>query len=269
METQSSNIYNVGLALSGGGARGFVHMGVLKALEERGIKPQIISGVSAGSVVAVLYASGVPFDDFISACEKASFSDLVDIIVPKMGFFKMDKFKKLLKRFIPYENIEDLPIPLHIVATDIDHGKTHVFKSGSIIERVSASCSMPIVFNPVKIEGVNYVDGGVLRNLPAWTIRKECKHLIGVNCSPFVNYKFTPTIIEVAMRSYQLMSKVNTVHDMRMCDTLIIASGIANHKTFDLKSIREVIQYGYDLTCRVLDKKDDFNIEKSEALLTQ
>lgn len=268
MDTGNSQQYKVGLALSGGGARGFVHIGVLKALKERGIEPEILAGVSAGSIMAVLYSAGVSLDDIVAQWEKFSFSDMVDISVPKSGFFKMDKFKRYLKKTIPYENIEDLPVPTYVCATDIDNGKTHIFKSGPIVERLCASCSIPIVFKPVKIDGVNYVDGGVLRNLPAWAIRKECKQLIGVNCSPFVNYKFSPSIIDIALRSYQLMSKVNTVHDMRMCDKLIVVSGAANHKTFDLSSLRSLVECGYATACKVLDSNDNLS-ELSEALLTQ
>lgn len=252
-DTTKNFIYDYGIALSGGGARGFAHAGVLKALEERNIRPQVIAGVSAGSIVAVLYANGISPDDIVRIFDKKKFSELTDISVPKDGFFKLDKFKKFLKQHLTVENIEDLSIPTYVCATDIDHGCTKIFKGGSIIERVTASCSIPIIFKPVKIDGVNYVDGGVLRNLPAWAIRKQCKHLIGVNCSPFVNYKYKGSIIDIAQRSYDLMSKVNAVPDMKMCDTLILTRGVASRKVFDVKDIWGIAECGYNAACKVLD----------------
>lgn len=257
--------YEYGIALSGGGARGFAHVGVLKALEEHNIRPEIIAGVSAGSIVATLYANGISPDDIIRLFEKKKFSDMTELSVPKDGFFRMDKFKKFLRQNLSVENIEDLNIPTYICATDIDHGRTTIFKEGPIAERVVASCSMPIIFKPIKINGINYVDGGVLRNLPAWTIRKQCKHLIGVNCSPFVNYKYKATILDVAQRSYDLMSKVNAVPDMKMCDILILTRGIAKRRVFDVKDIWGIAECGYNDACRMLENTDQ--IEKIEPII--
>ena len=96
----------------------------------------------------------------------------------------MDGFKKFLKKQIKYERIEDLPIPALICATDLDNNRPVAFSEGSIVDCVAASCSIPIVFKPVRINGVTYVDGGVLANLPAWALRDSCKYVIGINCSP-------------------------------------------------------------------------------------
>ncbi|MDD2961756.1 MAG: patatin-like phospholipase family protein [Muribaculaceae bacterium] len=252
---ESEKEYEYGLALSGGGARGFAHVGVLKALEERGINPGIISGVSAGSVVAVLYSAGFKPDDILKVFANHKFSDFAELSVPKDGFFKIEKFNKILKKALPVENIEDLIIPTLISATDIDHGCTTIFRDGPIVERVAASCSIPIIFKPVKINGINYVDGGVLRNLPAWTIRKQCKHLIGVNCSPFSNYKYKASIIDIAQRCYDLMSKVNVAYDMKLCDTLILTKDIAKRKVFDIKCMYEIAESGYNAACNILDNK--------------
>ena len=261
MQDTKNTSFEVGIALSGGGARGIAHLGVLKALEERGIKPQIIAGVSAGSIIGSLYSAGLPIPDILQLFDNCKFSDMAEISVPKDGFFKIDRFKKILREVLPVTNLEELPIPMYICATDIDHGCTKIFDSGSIVERIAASCSIPVIFKPTRIDGVNYVDGGVLRNLPAWAIRPKCNHLIGVNCSPFVNHKIKSSIIEIAQRSYELMSKVNTVMDMKMCDTLILIKTIAHHKSLDTKNLQKIFECGYNEACRVLDsaEKSDFN----------
>lgn len=248
--------YKIGIALSGGGARGFAHAGVLKALEEKGIKPEIISGVSAGSIIAVMYAAGISPDNILKLFSHIKFSDLAELSVPKDGFFKMDRFKKFLKKAVEYENLEDLPIPTFVCATDLDHCRSVIFRDGGIIDRVSASCSIPIIFKPIKINGTNYVDGGVLRNLPAWAIRPYCETLIGVNCSPLVNYKFKPSIIEIAQRSYDLMSKNNAIADMKMCDILIQTREIAKQKVFNISAMWKIAESGYNNTIKLIEETE-------------
>ncbi len=248
----SKTPYKVGVALSGGGARGFAHAGALQALEEMGITPGIISGVSAGSVVAAMYAAGIRPHDMLGFFQEAKFSDFCELGVPKDGFFKLDRFKAFLKKHIPYRNLEDLPMPAIIVATEFDHGTTAAFETGPIAEHVTASCSIPIVFKPVKINGVRYVDGGVLHNLPAAEIRERCRFLIGVNCSPLTNRKVKNSILDIAMRSYELMAKTNVIPDMELCDLVIRTDEIASYKVFDLSRIENVYRSGYNDTIRTL-----------------
>lgn len=241
--------YKVGLALSGGGARGVAHAGAIKAMLEVGLKPDIIAGVSAGSIVAVMYAAGISPEDMVEIFATAKFSDFCELSVPKDGFFRMDGFKRMLKKRIPYANIEDLPMPVVVAATDFDHGKRVAFESGPLAERVCASCSIPIVFKPVKIDGVRYVDGGVLDNMPAWAIRSRCKFLVGVNCSPMGDSGFPKTnLISIALHSYQLMMKNNLAADLKLCDMLISTDDIADYKVFDLQGLNKVFKAGYDRT---------------------
>ncbi len=244
--------YRMGLALSGGGARGFAHVGAVRAFEEVGIRPDIIAGVSAGSVVAVFYAAGVPLDEMVQMFEEKSFTDLCELSVPKDGFFNLDRFRKFLRTNIPYKNIEDLPIPTVVCATDIDKCRPVAFDRGPIAECVAASCAIPIVFKPAVIHGVHYVDGGVLHNLPAWAIRDQCRYLLGVNVSPLVHGRYRGTLMDIARRSYSLLAKNNAIPDMELCDLVINTVGIADHKVFDLKAIDKVLQGGYRNTMEVL-----------------
>ncbi len=254
--------YRTGLVLSGGGARGFAHAGAIKALAEVGIKPDIVAGVSAGSIAAVMYAAGIEPEKMLELFLNARFSDFCELGVPKDGFFHLDRFKTFLRRHIPYANLEDLPIPTVIGATDLDNGRKVAFESGSLPERVVASCSIPIVFKPVKIDGVRHVDGGVLHNLPAWTIRDRCKYLIGVNCSPLSKTPVSNSLIDIALRSYELMAKTNVVADMELCDIVIRTDEIAKYKVFNLKQIEKVFESGYRDTMNFLlangfKRKDD------------
>ena len=245
--------YKLGLALSGGGARGFAHLGAIKALEEAGFKPDIVAGVSAGSVVATLYAAGLSNDEILAIFRDAKFSDFAELTVPKNGFFSLDRFKKVIVKAAGVKRIEHLKIPTVICATDIDHGRSAAFTAGPLGECLTASCSIPIVFKPVRIAGVSYVDGGVLNNLPAWAIREKCRKLIGINCSPLPpTKKHNGTLIDIAQRSYSLMAKSNALQDMKRCDLAVNIDEVADYQVFDLKNTRQVYASGYRATMDAL-----------------
>lgn len=249
--------FKLGVALSGGGARGFAHVGALKAIEEAGLKPDVIAGVSAGSVVAILYAAGVPLDRIVKLFADVKFKDLCELTVKGGGIFKIDRFKKLVKQAIgDFENLEDLKIPVYIGATDLDNGIPVEFHSGSIFDAMVASCSIPILFKPVVIDGVRYVDGGVLRNMPSWIIRDKCENLIGVNCSPLVNRRTKNSLFEVGVRTYNLMAKANQREDMALCDLAIEIPEIAAYKVFNLKEINQVYIRGYASTRKLLKERN-------------
>lgn len=245
-----------GLALSGGGAKGFSHIGVLMAFERSGLQIDIMSGVSAGSIAAVLYAAGLrPTDIMRCFTEASKFGDFTEWSIPRDGFLKLDRFGKLLEEWLPVKRLEDLSIPTVVCATDLDHGKAVGWSKGEIVPRVIASCSVPIVFKPKVINGVQYVDGGVLRNLPAWAIRSYCNTLYGVNCNPLKPAKKKiKTLLDVALRSYQLMSKANVPQDLRLCDKVIQINDLSDVSIFDLSALKKGVMAGYEATMRVIEK---------------
>ncbi len=245
-----------GLALSGGGARGFCHVGVIQALESFGIRPGVLAGVSAGSIAAALYGAGLTPDEIMECFSAtAKFTNYTEWTLPKEGLFKLDKFARFLESWLPVKRLEDMKIPTIICATDFDHAKSVGWAKGEIVPRVIASCSIPVIFPPVRINGVNYVDGGVLRNLPAWAIRDYCTTLYGSNCSPLDR---TPdqkhSIVGIALRSFQLMQKANVPQDLKMCDYVVSPPALSGIGTFDLSEIRAIARLGYEETCRMLER---------------
>lgn len=244
--------YRLGLALSGGGARGFAHAGALAALEDLGIRPDIIAGVSAGSVVTGLYASGMRPEEIVDAFADESFTSLARIAVPREGFFQIDGFRRFLREHIPYERIEQLPIPSLICATDLDKSRGVAFSEGNLVECIAASCSIPIIFKPVRIDGVTYVDGGVVANLPAWALREHCRYVIGINCSPLPRRGTPSSIIDIAQRTYDILVKTNSVAQMELCDLAVSIDDIAKYQVFNLKEIKRVYRSGYDATMKAL-----------------
>ncbi|MBD5295785.1 MAG: patatin-like phospholipase family protein [Bacteroides sp.] len=246
----------VGVAFSGGGAKGFTHIGALMAFEAFGVNIDIVSGVSAGSIACTLYAAGLTPTEIIQCfSDYDKFSYFTEFTLPKSGFFKIDKFGKLLDSWLPVKRLEDLNIPTVVCATDIDSGKSVGWSKGEIVPRVLASCSIPIIFHPVNINGVNYVDGGVLRNLPAWAIRKHCSTLYGLNCSPLSrDYVYKGSLLDITLRTYSLMSKANTLQDLNLCDYVIRTTGNTQFGTFELHALEKAVSIGYEATSRVLEK---------------
>ena len=251
------NRYRLGLALSGGGIKGFAHAGALKALQEHDIHPDIIAGTSAGSIVAALYAAGYDPEGICAIFRSKGYNRFVDPVLPVSGMFKPNKFIKFLKESIPYENLEDLPVPIRVVATDLDHGKSVVFSEGSISERVMASSTIPLIFVPTRIDGVNYIDGGIFRNFPVSTIRKECEKVIGINVSPLVPTSYKMNVIDIADRTYNFMFRANTMQDRKLCDVLIEMPEALQYGNLDLPKLEEIYQLGYEITNKQLEEQLD------------
>lgn len=249
--------YKIGIAMSGGGIKGLCHAGVLKALEEHDIKPDIMSGVSSGSVVGALYADGYSPDEIAALFEDISFRKLTKIQIPDGGFFRIDAFEKFLTKNLRAKTFEELNIPLRVVATNLDKGQSVVFSSGKLVEAIVASCSIPVLFSPKIIDGVHYVDGGVLKNFPVSTINEECEKVIGINASPLVADEYKLNILNVATRSYQFMFKANIIHDKELCDLLIEPVDMGNYDTFDIDKGREIFELGYKTARQILVSKLD------------
>lgn len=248
MSKQAKKKYKLGLALSGGGAKGFAHIGVFKFLEECGLRPDIIVGTSAGALMGTLYADGYKPDEIASLFTGHEFSEFASVQIPKMGFFDSSKFHQYIKKIIRSKKFEDLQIPVIVMTTDLDHGTAHAFTKGPIAEAITASCSVPIIFNPVKINGTHYVDGGLFHNFPASIIRDECEAIIGSNVSSVIPDNYKKTIIGIAERSYNYLFKANIGKDREICDILIETDEFSKYKMFDLKNVETIIQIGYNAT---------------------
>ncbi|MDL2255295.1 patatin-like phospholipase family protein [Parabacteroides sp. OttesenSCG-928-K15] len=254
MTNKKQKPYKIGLALSGGGAKGFAHVGVFRLLEECGIKPDIISGTSAGALAGCLFADGYSSDEIRHIFTGKEFSEFAKMQIPMSGLFDNSRLTQFLRRHLHAKNFEDLEIPLVVVATDLDHGVSHEFRTGPIVEAVTASCSVPIIFSPVEIDGIHYVDGGLFRNFPVTNIREECDKVIGVNVSPLVPQKYKKTLFYIAERSYHYMFRANTTEDRLLCDVLIETEAFDDVKMFDLENVDKIAQIGYDTAIDAFDE---------------
>ncbi|MBO7161044.1 MAG: patatin-like phospholipase family protein [Paludibacteraceae bacterium] len=250
-----SKKYKLGVALSGGGVKGFAHAGALKALEEFGYKPDVISGTSAGAIAGVLYSAGYTPVEICDLFKNKGFTDFTRLTLPTAGFFNPHKFVDFLRSKIPYANLEELPIPVHVVASDLDNGVMKVFSEGSLPERVMASSTVPIVFPPTVIDDVHYVDGGVFCNFPVEVIREECETVIGINVSPLAPTQYKQNVIEIALRAFNFMFRANTKEDGFLCDILVEMPRVLQYDMFDLESVPEIFELGYTETKKILEQQ--------------
>ncbi len=238
--------YYLGYALGGGGARGFAHLGALKVLERYRLKPDVIAGTSAGALAGVFYADGFTPDEIGELFQKNEMREFFDFSLPKAGIFKTSGIRHFLQKNLRARTFDQLRIPFMSVATDWQKIATVVFTGNApLIDSVVASCSVPIVFNPVIIDDVPYVDGGLLRNYPVSVIRDLCKFVIGVNVSLMSEIHEKINIRKVAERTFSIMSNYNSMYDKFLSDITIDVEGLQDYTMFDLRNIDKIKELGY------------------------
>jgi NTE family protein len=256
--------YNIGLVLSGGGARGLAHIGAIKALNEAGIFPEVISGVSAGAIAATLIADGHKPDEILKMFNQAKLSKIVELILPKKGLLKMTGLIKIISQNLRASVFEDLSIPIYIGATDLNNGKTVYFSKGDLLKPVVASATIPVMFAPMKIENIMYVDGGVLNNFPIEPLLKKCNFIIGIHVNPFGYIDDFNGMISVAERSFHLAFANHIGKKINKCDIFIEPAGLKNYRLLDVAKIDEIFQLGYEETKKMLEE----NKEKVTLMLS-
>jgi NTE family protein len=238
----------IGITLSGGGARGVAHIGVLKALEEMGVKFSVISGTSAGSIVGSLYAYGYKPEEIFSIIQKVSVFKSVRPSWTWTGLLSLDGLASVLAKHMPENSFNALKLPLTIAATDIKKGEIVYFTGGDLSRCILASCCVPAVFAPILYDGRMFVDGGVLDNLPAKPIRSQCDLLIGSHCNPIgadFDGKNLRTIIE---RSLLMAINANTQKSRELCDVFIEPPALSKVSGFELAKAEEIFESSYQFT---------------------
>lgn len=246
----------IGLTLSGGGARGISHLGVIQALVEFGVKVKIISGTSAGSIVGALYAFGYDPKKILGIIQKVSVFKSVRPSWTMTGLLSLDGLRTVLLANIPENSFSALKIPLTIAATDLKKGVTEYFSTGELVQPIMASCCVPAIFPPVPINGSLFVDGGVLNNLPTQPLRHQCDFLIGVNCNP-IGTDFDPKSIKsVVERSLLMAINTNTQISRALCDIFIEPQELTGVSGFELAKAQDIYDIGYRYVKNNFSSKD-------------
>ena len=243
MALERKKKYDLGIALGGGGARGFAHLGVLQALYEKGIFPDVISGVSAGAIAGVFIAAGHSPEDAFHIIKKYKFSAISELNIPKTGLLSSSKMKSSLLKKIQVERLEDLDTPMIVCVSNMLDGKAEYLSEGPIADIVQASASIPILFSPVKMNGKLYSDGGIFDNVPIKPLKKYCSKVIGVSISPIQKIEKLKNLVEVSTRMFQLV--VNTRDRRKKCDLYIEPKELSNYEIMDTKHAQEIYDIGY------------------------
>jgi NTE family protein len=240
--------YKIGLVLSGGGARGFAHLGLIQALNEAGIYPDVISGTSAGAIVGVLYADGYTPKEILKLLNSGSRLDFMRPTLPREGLLQIGGIMKILKTSLSAKNFEELKIPLYVAATDLNHGKSVYFSEGELLDPVMASASIPVLFQPIVINNNYFVDGGVMDNLPLLPIENKCKVLIGSFVNPVGFVEKINGLINIAERTFMLSMSKDIIEKARKFDLFIAPPELRNYKILDPEKAEELFLIGYNAT---------------------
>lgn len=247
-------MHDIGIAFSGGGTRGIVHAGALKALEENGIFPEVIAGTSAGGIIGAMYAQGYSPSELLDIASERSLVWLFSLRLPTKGFVRHTFLRKMLKRYIPGDTFEELKKPLHIAVTNLNTGKAEVIDSGPLHDVIIASASIPVLYEPIRMGPYWYADGGLVMNLPVSPIRDKVKSIIAVNLIPRkeLSHEEVNTISGIASRSFNLAA-INTIQpQLQYCDIVIEPESIYHYSRFNFSNIRDMFEIGYEETMKMM-----------------
>ena len=248
--------FRIGLVLSGGGARGFAHLGVIAALNEAGIFPDVISGTSAGAIVGVLYADGYTPWEIMKIMNANSRLHFIRPTVPREGLLQISGVVRILKDNLKAKTFEDLKLPLFVTATDLNNGKIVYFSEGDLLNVIIASASIPVLFKPVIIDGIYYVDGGVLDNFPILPIEHKCKFIIGSFVNPTGYEKNINTLIGIAERTFLLSVSKEVSEKSKKFDLLIAPPELRSYRILDPEKSDALFSVGYKSTKEKLKNID-------------
>jgi NTE family protein len=240
--------YKTGLVLSGGGARGFAHLGVMQALNEEGIFPDVISGTSAGALAGVLYCDGHSPKEILKMMKTGSRLDYMRPTLPRDGLLQISGLVKLLESNLKARKFEDLKIPLFVTATDLNYGKPVYISKGDLVISVTASSSIPVLFKPVIINKTYYVDGGVLDNLPIKPIENKCNMVIGSFVNPVGYEKSISGLITIAIRTFMLNQAREVEEKGKKFDLLIAPAEMTKFGILEIDKAEDMFEMGYKVT---------------------
>ncbi|MBU3584790.1 patatin-like phospholipase family protein [Polynucleobacter sp. AM-26B4] len=248
----------IGLALGGGAARGFAHIGVIKALESQGIFPNLVVGTSAGSVIAALYASGYRGTELQKIALSLDEAAITDWALPFSGRFggmiKGDALQAMVNRLIKNQTIENMPMPLGIVGTDLQTGNGVLFQRGDTGQAVRASCSIPGVFQPTIIQGREYVDGGLVSPVPVrYAKQMGADIVIAVNISTEPSSQDSSGSLGILLHTTSIMGKSINTFELDLAQ-VVIQPELKSMRSTDFKSRNAAILAGEEAVMKQISQ---------------
>jgi NTE family protein len=235
----------IGLALSGGGARGTAHLGVLKVLEREGIRPDCVVGVSAGSIVGAGYCAGLSVVEMEEVALDLQWSKLGRIVRPRLGFFDSQRLESYMTELIGDLQFADLSIPFAAVAADILTGRLVVLQEGSVAWAVRASCALPGIFTPVEKGDQLLVDGGTINNLPVSVGREmRADYVIAVDLLPPPQDRHPRPQNLFEMWSLAFYTLLRVTHAEGKDADCLITPAVGSYGIFEFSRMEEMLEKG-------------------------
>lgn len=243
-KTGTESRYKVGLALCGGIAYGVAQIGVLKALEDAGIKVDCLAGTSAGAIIAAAYASGLPVSRIAEIGINTNWGELFSFRPSRKGLVSSGPIETYIRKYLKVDNFEQLKKPLAVVATDICSGEEVIFTRGALDKAVRASCSIPGIYSPVELEGRQLADGGMAENVPVKALKSlGADVVIAVNL--FGHHQVFPpasNVFQILMRVWYFFVREESGW-REQCD-VIIEPDLRLFDLFDFSEGKEIIATG-------------------------
>ena len=251
----------VGLVLSGGGIRGMAHIGLIKAMQERNLKVDMVAGSSIGALIGALYANGTSTDEMLQFFKETPLFKYSFFAFGKPGFIDTERYVAIFEKHFPIDSFSALKKPLYVVATDMQHGVERVFSDGELIRPLLASAALSPVFSPVLIDDTLYADGGIMNNFPKEHLEKDCDFIIGSNVSIAgkLKKKDLRNSIQLASRITGLMVYASSHEKLQQCDLKIEPLALEGIGVLDKKGIEKAFSIGYDHASRILDTNYHFH----------
>ena len=248
----------IGICLSGGGALGFAHIGVLQALEDHGIFPQQIAGSSMGAIVGTFYAAGYSPAEMLQLIKDDKLYKITKLMTFRPSFFRSGlsshaMLSTLIHELIPHNSFEQLQKKMHICVVNLNTAKWEIVDSGNELDKwVAATASIPGVFETIKVGDVYYVDGGLLNNMPAQAISELCKTIIGVDVIPHVVPSKLNKPTDTLAFSFRAVEHQNSRKGLKLCQFIIEPKAIEEFHEFSFDAYQAIYQHGYDATVKYI-----------------
>jgi len=216
--TSESYPCQLGITLSGGVARGYAHIGVLRAFEEAGIEIDYISGSSMGAIIGLMYAAGKTPDEMMEIAKTIKKRRVVAYGKFHLRKKGLDYMEQIMRKHIVYETFDQLKKPLYVCVTNFQSGRYEIINEGDFLTAVRASAAIPLIYPKQIINGVEYIDGGVVNNLPVEPLRDCCRIVVGISVNPIEYKSGKMKTRKQIMRIAELMLNENEARRIEMCD---------------------------------------------------
>lgn len=273
MEEEKKDL-KIGIALGGGSALGFAHIGVLRALEENEIYVDYITGTSAGAIIGALYAFGIPLSEIEAEAKKINLTKIMKFTPSPLGVISNTTLKNILKKYIDKYDLGDAIIPFAAITTDIETGEEIILKKGDAINAILASSCLPGLFPPIEIEKRLLVDGGITENVPVSPLKDMGAEItIGVNLQKYRTYEKPKNAMHVISNAFGMVNHKISMLDGHDAVDFLIEPNLSDFFMNDVKKWKDISDLGYAKTLEFVNaikkrqnktiKKDFWSIVKN------